>query len=218
MDRKSIRAAAAVLAVVFSSCAGKEIPDPVVTEPEPIKIVTTEGSLWPGETPANRLFSDSKATLAGDIVTVYLVERTTATNQASTKLKREKNSGFSFSTQTLPDAATGTKMGLSGDNIFSGSGSTKRSDTLVSTISATVIEVLPNGTMRIDGRRMLKMNNEDQYIRVTGLVRKEDINYDNTILSTKIANAEISYDGVGDIDRHQRSGWLGRALDKIWPF
>ncbi|MFQ5431470.1 MAG: flagellar basal body L-ring protein FlgH [Nitrospinota bacterium] len=218
MDRNSISVAAAVLAVIFSSCAGKEIPDPLVTEPEPARIATTEGSLWPGETPQNMLFSDNKATRAGDIITVHLVERTTASNKAATRLKREKKTGFGFSTQSLPAAATGTKMGLAGENSFNGSGSTNRSETLISTISATVIEVLPNGTMKIDGRRQLKMNNADQYIRVTGLVRKEDINYDNSILSTKIANAEISYDGVGDLDRHQRSGWLGRALTKIWPF
>jgi len=217
LDRKSIWTAVA-FAVIFSSCAGKEIPDPVVTESEPARVTTTEGSLWPGETPGNMLFSDNKATRTGDIITVHLVERTTASNKASTRLNREKKTGFSFSTQTLPDPADGTKLGLSGNNSFNGSGSTNRSETLVSTISATVIEVLPNGTMKIDGRRQLKMNNEDQYIRVSGLVRKEDINYDNSILSTKIANAEITYDGVGDIDRHQRSGWLGRALNKIWPF
>ena len=218
MNRKSIKAAAAVLAVIFSSCATKEIPDPVVTEPEPVKVTTTEGSLWPGETPQNMLFSDNKATRAGDIITIHLVERTTASNKASTRLKREGKTSFGFSTQSLPDAATGTNLGFAGENGFNGSGSTNRSETLISTISATVIEVLPNGTMKIDGRRRLKMNNADQYIRVTGLVRKEDINYDNSIISTKIANAEISYDGVGDIDKHQRSGWLGRALTKIWPF
>jgi flagellar L-ring protein precursor FlgH len=210
-------AAAAMLVLAFSSCA-KEIPEPDVVEPEPIKLTITEGSLWPGETPQNMLFSDNKASREGDIITVHLVERTTASNKAATKMKREKKFGFSFTTQTLPDPADGSKFGFSGENGFNGSGSTNRSDTLISTISATVIEVLPNGTMKIDGRRQLKLNNADQYIRVTGLVRKEDINYDNTILSTKIANAEITYDGVGDLDRHQRSGWLGRVLNIIWPF
>lgn len=207
-----------MFAVIFSSCASKEIPDPVVTEPEPVTVTTTEGSLWPGETPQNMLFTDNKASRAGDIITIHLVERTTASNKAATKLKRDKETNFSFSTQATPDPAEGNKFGFGGDNSFDGSGSTSRSETLVSTISATVIEVLPNGTMKIDGRRQLKMNNADQYIRVTGLVRKEDINYDNSILSTKIANAEITYDGVGDLDKHQRSGWLGRALTKIWPF
>ena len=217
MNRNSIRAAVAI-AVIFSSCAGKEIPDPVVTEPEPVTLTTTEGSLGPGETPQNMLFSDNKATRAGDIITIHLVERTTASNKASTRLKREKDNSFGFTTQSLPDAATGSKFGFAGKNNFNGSGSTSRSESLISTLSATVVEVLPNGTMRIDGRRQLKMNNADQYIRITGLVRKEDINYDNSIISTKIANAEISYDGVGDMDKHQRSGWLGRALTSIWPF
>lgn len=218
MNGKFQKVTAVMAVIILASCAGKEIPEPEVVEPEPIRQTVSEGSLWPGETPQNMLFTDSKASRVGDIITIHLVERTTASNKAATRLKRKKELGFGFTTQSLPDAAEGSKFAFSGNNDFTGSGSTDRSESLISTISATVIEVLPNGTMKIDGRRQLKLNNANQYIRVTGLVRKEDINYDNSILSTKIANAEIIYDGVGDLDRHQKSGWLGRFFRKAWPF
>jgi len=217
MSRIHIYMLAAVSILFTSSCA-KEIPEPLVFEPEPLKVVTTEGSLWAGENARNSFFSDSKASGVGDLITVHLIESTTASNKANTKNSRDKQFGLNLLTQSGTNPLERTQFGINGSNKFTGSGSTNRSEKLVSTISATITEVLSNGTMKIDGRRKLKINNSDQYIRVSGLIRREDINYDNSILSTKIANAEITYDGVGDLDRQQKSGWLGRALDTIWPF
>ncbi|MEE8483780.1 MAG: flagellar basal body L-ring protein FlgH [Nitrospinota bacterium] len=207
--------AMAVVLLIASACA-KTIPEPEVAEPKAIKTQpVSEGSLWPGENSRNSLFMDNKATSVGDIITVHLVEETTASNGAYTATLRENDHAFSLSTDPTQDA---TEFSFGGGSEFTGEGSTSRSDRLISTISALVIEVLPNGTMRIDGRRKLRINNGDQYIHVKGLVRREDISYDNSVLSTKIANAEISYDGVGQLDRSQVSGWIGQTLDYIWPF
>ncbi len=202
--------------LLLASACGKTIPEPEVAEPRKIRTQpASEGSLWPGENAKNSLFMDNKATSVGDIITVHLVEETTATNNADTSTLRESEHTFSLSTDP---AEAATEFGFKGGSEFNGESSTSRSDRLVSTISVLVIEVFPNGTMKIDGRRKLRINNGDQYIHVKGLVRREDINYDNSILSTKIANAEISYDGVGQLDKSQKGGWLGNALDTLWPF
>lgn len=201
--------------LALNGCA-KEIPPPVVIDAEPERpIPTTEGSLWPGETSRSTLFSDKKASRVGDIILVYLVERTSATNKASTRTGRDQRSRLRLSTGI---DATPTELDFGGGVDFSGSGSTSRSETFYATISAMVSEVLPNGQLKIDGQRRLKINDEWQYIQVSGIVRPEDINYDNSILSSKIANAEIIYDGTGKLDRSQRAGWLGEILDWAWPF
>lgn len=204
---------AAVFALFAASCAGKQIPEPAAVDPEPPRPSFTEGSLWPGEEVHGTLFADNKAARAGDIITVHLVENTTASNKASTIKERQQKNDIKISTGDIP-----TEIGLAGGSRFRGGGDTSRSEKLVSTVSVMVVEVLPNGNLQVDGRRKIRINNADQYVRVKGFVRREDINYDNSVLSTKIANAEITYDGVGDLDKQQKSGWMGRALDAIWPF
>lgn len=210
-----IKLVAVVLILLFAAaCAKKRIPEPLVVEPEAPKATSaSEGSLWPGENSSNNLFSDNKATNVGDIVTVHLVEKTTASNKANTSTSRSQENTFAFSTGADP-----TEFSFGGGQKFGGLGSTSRSESLVSTITAMIIEVLPNGTMKIDGMRKLKINDAEQFVRVTGIIRRQDINFDNSILSTKIANAEIAYDGVGALDGTQRSGFMGRMFNKIWPF
>jgi flagellar L-ring protein precursor FlgH len=208
---KVLAAAGAVLLAV--GCAGKSIPEPVMPEAEPIRTTSTEGSLWPGENTKNSFFTDSKAYRTGDLIVVRLVENTQATNLTGAQTSRSANNTLTMATGSSP-----TNMGLSGGQTFSGSGVNTRSDALTSTISAMIMDVYPNGYMKIYGRRKMRINNEEQYVSVGGIIRPEDVNFDNSIISTKIANAEFVYDGVGDMNDSNRSGWLGRALSVIWPF
>jgi flagellar L-ring protein precursor FlgH len=101
---------------------------------------------------------------------------------------------------------------------FDGSGSTTRKENLNATISAKVVEILPNGNFQIEGRRNVKVNDEDQVIFVEGTVRPRDINTDNTINSSYIADARITYGGKGIISDRQSPGWLMNIIDKVWPF
>jgi flagellar L-ring protein precursor FlgH len=103
-------------------------------------------------------------------------------------------------------------------NEFKGEGTTKRSDSLVATLSAKVVEVMDRGLLRIEGYRELNINNERQYILVRGVVRTEDISMDNTVQSTAIADAQISYSGRGVLSDKQRTGWFTRVLDYVSPF
>ena len=101
---------------------------------------------------------------------------------------------------------------------FDGSGSTSRQETLTATISTKVVDVLPNGNMMIEGRRSVKVNNEDQIIVLTGTVRSRDVSSDNTVSSALVADARINYSGKGVISDRQKPGWLMNVIDTIWPF
>ena len=101
---------------------------------------------------------------------------------------------------------------------FDGSGTTQRSGDLTAFITTKVIEVLPNGNLKIEGTREVKVNNEKQLIILSGIIRPRDISPGNIILSTYVADAKIEYSGSGVIHDRQRPGWMTRIIDIVWPF
>jgi flagellar L-ring protein precursor FlgH len=109
-------------------------------------------------------------------------------------------------------------IGVNTTNDFSGSGETTRTGSLSATITARIVDVLPNGNLAVEGKRELYVNNEKKEILVQGIVRTKDIAYDNSILSTQIADAKIIYTGIGVVGEKQTPGWLARVLDTVWPF
>jgi flagellar L-ring protein precursor FlgH len=104
------------------------------------------------------------------------------------------------------------------DSTYKGAGSTSRQENLNASISAKVVNVLPNGNLLIEGRRNIKVNNEDQEIILTGTVRPRDIGPNNVVSSINVADARISYSGRGIISDRQSPGWLMNIIDKLWPF
>ena len=101
---------------------------------------------------------------------------------------------------------------------FDGKGSSDRKGHVKAYVSSAVVAVLPNGNLYINGKREIKVNNETQYITLSGVIRPEDISPTNEIASTFVANAKIAYSGIGAIADKQKPGWLGRILDHVWPF
>jgi flagellar L-ring protein FlgH len=178
-----------------------------------------EGSLWSASR-STHLFSDLKARNTGDIVTINVVESATASNNATTKTGR--TSGWEASWSGVLSKIVGDWVGdeqkVSLGNEFDGKGATTRSSQLAAYITAQVIQVLPNGYLVIQGHRKVRVNNENQIINVQGVIRREDINANNIILSTYIADARIELIGEGVINDKQRPGWLARILDWVWPF
>ncbi len=178
-----------------------------------------EGSLWSAKRSTN-LFSDLKARNVGDIVTINVVESATASKNATTKAGRTSGLEASWSgvLSKLVSDWVGDEQKVSFGNEFDGKGETTRSSQLAAYITAQVIHVLPNGYLVIQGNRQVRVNNENQIINVQGVIRTEDINANNIILSTYIADARIELIGEGVITDKQRPGWLARILDWIWPF
>lgn len=219
------------LLVLFAAGCGS-VKETVKAEPfQYIKVEKSEevneeakdtGSIWREN---EGFFSDRRAKNVNDIVTVRIVESSKATRKASTSTGRTSElAGGVDALFGLEGGAANHRfnpqsmIGLNADKSFKGSGSTERSGNIEGIITAVVKEVYPNNLMRIEGRRVVTVNEEDQYITLSGLIRRDDISIDNTILSTYVADAVIEYSGEGIIGREQRPGWLTRALDVVWPF
>lgn len=190
----------------------------------------TVGSLWQEENGRAYLYEDLRAMRVGDILTIKIVEKHAGSKSADTKAEREStiNNGLSTNTIGIPglSAATflhgravpGLAIDASAKNKFGGKGATSRADTLTGTISTIVTEVLPNGDLRIEGKREVTVNSETQLMSISGIVRRVDVDTKNTVLSSAIADAKIEYSGLGVVDDVQRPGWLVRVLDWVYPF
>lgn len=200
-------------ALLVSSCSSAPPVRPEV-DVETERFIYSNGSLWPGSSKKNMFFADNKARAVGDLVTVHVIEKTTALNKAATGNEHSTSNSLKIDT----GGTSATEMDIGGGVKFSGKGSTGRSDQFSATVSCLVTEVLANGNMRIEGQRRMQINNEEQYIIVRGLIRQDDITYNNTILSSKIAEADIIYTGHGGIDSGRQPNWLSRGMKKIWPF
>ena len=186
-----------------------------------------EGSLWQDTGPLSELFMNPKARSVGDIVTVKIVESSSASNNAETNTTRSSSvSGSLDSFFGLEKRYPSTKPffnpfgKVSGNlaNLYDGTGSTRRSGDLTAYITTRVTEILSGGNFRIEGSREVTVNNECQMIGLSGIIRPRDISPDNVILSTYISDARISYSGAGVVDDKQRPGWMARVIDKVWPF
>ena len=185
----------------------------------------SNGSIWQASTIA--LTEDGKARRIGDIVTIIVTETASASKQAATATGRSSKIsagipnllGLEESKIITSNFADLSKLlNASASSSFDGSGSTSRKETLTATISAKVIDLLPNGNLKIEGRRNVKVNYEDQIVTVKGTIRQRDITAENTINSIYVADAQISYSGEGIISDRQKPGWLMNVLDKLWPF
>lgn len=190
----------------------------------------SEGSLWPGENSSNMLFVDSKARNIGDIVTVLISENSSATKKATTDTSKDSSaelattglfglpSHFGLTNLFGLGKSFNPSLNSSNKNKFKGAGTTTREDKFTATLAAIIIETLPNGNLKIKGKRKVSLNQENQILTLDGIIRPEDISFDNTIDSKLIANAKISYSGSGVLSEKQRVGWGIRVLDWVWPF
>ena len=218
--------AALLLPLLCSACSHEsaEVKSPGFDEQIPKPTMNyASGSLW--QASSSGLAEDVKARGRGDIVTVVISEQASASKQASTGTSRASSLSAGMP-NLLGLEKTPVKGWMDLANLlnasfaskFDGSGSTSRAETLQATISTKVVEALPNGNLMIEGRRNVKVNNEDQIIVLTGTVRSRDVNADNTISSSLIADARINYSGKGIISDRQKPGWLMNVLDAVWPF
>lgn len=185
----------------------------------------SEGSLYAGENRRSLLFVDRKAHLVNDVVTIQVVENASASGEANTGTSRDSSiagslEAFFGAEKVLKNNGVNPEMAVKANlaNSFDGTGATSRKNSLRATITAVVREVFPNGNLYVEGKKEVIINNERQYIVLSGVVRPEDIGPENSVSSDLIADARIEYSGHGVLMEKQRPGWLGRILDVVWPF
>nr|WP_169628095.1 flagellar basal body L-ring protein FlgH [Ferrimonas senticii] len=214
-------------AAQLSGCAHPNAPypdDPFYAPiyPElPTSQVVTTGSIY-NSSYRNELYSDIKAHRVGDVITVLLEEQTKAKKSASKEITKDSNM------QLDPISAGGAPVTVNGKTLdlkyaeefdMSRGSDADQSNSLDGSISVNVLQVLANGNLVIRGEKWMTINDGDEFIRITGIIRPRDISPDNTIESQRVANARIQYSGTGTFADSQKSGWLSQFFSgPLWPF
>jgi flagellar L-ring protein FlgH len=185
------------------------------------EVHTSEGSLWTGSGYRSNLVRDAKARSIDDVVTIRVSETTQAVASADAKNARSTSASAGFDNlfglekviNELP-----TMVGGKSDSSFEGSGSTSRETTLQTSLTARVIDVLPNGYLVVEGMREIRVNNENQSVYLTGVIRPDDIGPRNTVLSSAVAQMSVRVQGKGVVSQPIKPGWLFKILTGILPF
>ena len=200
--------------------ASKDDPEFIPVEPiEADYNVASTGSLFQ-DSYANNLYSDIKAHRIGDIITVYLEEATTAKKKAGSSLEKKNGYDLTVAESDLPHfgKVSGASIGLSGKSKFEGDADADQSNSLKGSITVNVTRVLSNGNLEIRGEKWLMLNNGEEFVRIKGVIRSEDVRSDNSVSSMRVANARIQYGGTGDFANTQQQGWLTAFFNgPFWP-
>jgi flagellar L-ring protein precursor FlgH len=214
-----------VLLVMLAACTPIPPKDPEFAPVAPANLTPppqNNGSIYQSGYDM-RLFEDNKAMRVGDVLTIRLQELTQARKADDLSAKKDLDvlvtapwvAGFDTSVITGNEL----KTELAAKRDFSGQGKANQSNSLVGDISVTVVEVLPNGNLKVRGEKRVTLNQGDEYIRLSGIVRTVDIDPSNTISSDKVADATIMYTGNGAMADASKMGWLARIIySPWWPF
>lgn len=164
------------------------------------------------------LFEDQRASRVGDIIQVLLVEQTDAAKTNKTEIDKDSKSSLSAPTlfgELLDDLG----IGVDSSSEFEGEGKSNQSNHLSGSIAVTVAQVLPNSNLVVQGEKWIQINQGGEFIRIKGIVRPSDVSSNNTVLSTHVANAKISYGGKGALNESNVTGWVVRFfMSPLWPF
>ncbi len=191
---------------------------PDMPEPQP----ASSGSLF-SDGPNLALFDDRRAGFVGDVVTIILDEQTRSSKSAETSIRKESSNEL-LNPKVFGSVIRGTGTdnvfgSLESETEFSGEGESDQSNSLTGTITAVVAKRLPNGLLLVQGEKWFQLNRGEEYVRVSGLVRPEDISADNSVSSQRLADARIAYSGTGEIAQSNRAGWLTRFfVGTVNPF
>lgn len=188
-------------------------PPPVAPAPPPV----ATGSIYQASTGYAPLYEGWRAKRVGDPLTILLVENTFASKSASSKLDSSGNASIT-PPRTGPFAFDPNAASASGARGFNGTGTADQSNRLSGQVSVTVAAVYPNGTMLVQGTKRITLNKGDEFVQIRGVVRMADVDTENRVPSTRVADAQIVYNGKGDIARAARQGWLGHFFGMLSPF
>ena len=225
-----------ILALGLGGCA--TAPEPLAHTPEfaPVIPVAVEkprmatGAIYNGRHSDN-FFGRSRNYRVGDLITVMLDESTRAGREQKGSVSRDAEnnvvpSGLVSKIMRLPDKLLGNKFdgALNGVNLnkstikSDGVGTAGQSASLSGAVSVTVVEVLSNGNLMVRGEKQLALTEGAEIIQVSGIIRPDDVSPNNMVQSRRLANAQISYRGTGDMAAVAKTGWGTKALLKVWPF
>lgn len=212
-----------VCAVFTGAC--NTVPPTNVHQPMSIRpaertaTAVANGAIYQAAT-ARPLFEDRRARFVGDTITVRITENTSASKRASNKLDRSGNQEASITAFAgLPlGGLNGMDLKAGSTTNFNGKGEAANNATFTGNITVTVIDVLPNGNLLVSGEKQIAIGNEQEFLRVSGIVNPSFVGASNTVESSKIADARIEYKSSGQVADGQAMGWLARFFLNVLPF
>lgn len=223
---RSIRIFALLSAALLGGCASIDaVPPTAVHQPmsvrpdRPAAAAPANGAIY--QAAATRpLFADRRARHVGDIITINLVERNTATKNAKANATRGSSmtGGITASSRLPLGGLAGMNVEAGVDSEFAGNGAASANNAFNGTITVSVIDVYPNGNLLVSGEKMLAINQGNEFIRFSGVVDPYTVTATNTVQSTQVADARIEYRGSGFIDQTNTMGWLQRFFLAVLPF
>jgi len=219
--------AVSIVALSLSACIGsggkRELgftaPPP---PPEPARIAgagpAANGAIFQANEGYSGLIVGNRARTIGDMVTIMLVESTTTSKSTSGQTDRE--GGFALIPPTAGPLGflNPNSLNASGNGSFSGSGNAAQRSQMTGTIAVTIAAIYPNGTAEVVGEKQMAFSQGDEWVQLAGRIRLADIDSDNTLPSSRVANARIIYSGKGAVQQASKPGWLSRFFNAISPF
>ncbi|NRH29410.1 flagellar basal body L-ring protein FlgH [Pseudomonas sp. MS19] len=223
---------AALSAVALSGCIS---PPPKANDPyyapvlprTPLPAAQNNGSIYQSGF-ENNLYGDRKAYRVGDIITITLNEKTQASKNAGSQIQKDSSTKLGLTSlfggtvsgaNPFSDNSLTLGAEYGGNRATKGDSQADQSNSLSGSITVTVAEVLPNGILSVRGEKWLTLNTGDELVRIAGLVRSDDVATDNTISSTRVADARITYSGTGAFADASQPGWLDQFfISPLWPF
>lgn len=217
-------AVVAIVSMLMSGCetlnppkqgANPDYAPTYPTTPDPKELRKVSGAIYSSET-ALPLFETPRARHPGDILTVYLVENTDAKKNASTTQKKNEIDKITNKLILGRPISLGSgysmDFDLDSERQFTGQATSIQNNKLAGSISVTVAKVLANGNLVIQGEKWIRINQGNEFVQLSGIVRAQDIKADNTISSDRVANARISYGGTGQVNNTNAQGWFARII------
>ena len=209
---------------LVSACATPKRGDPEFAPAMPLQVqAPTEYNAIYQPGTSLLLFEDNKARRIGDMITVLLQEQTDAEKTADTGTSKSTSTEISdpiiFGNSPTHNGDPIFRNSLGSEHAFDGAGESSQSNSLTGSVTVSVVQVLANGNLVVQGEKWININQGEEYIRLRGIVRPRDISSDNTIASTRVANAQIQYSGSGVLNETSSMGWLARFFNGPWmPF
>lgn len=214
-----------IAALLTTGCAmttpGTSVHQPMSTRPAPLAVNTqANGAIYQSGTARLALFEDRRARFVGDVLTVVLEERTTASKNTSSRANRsgEVSIGVPVATRLPGASLEGAALTGTSDSTFEGGGNSAANNVFTGNVSVTVIEVYPNGNLLVSGEKQVTINQGTEYIRFSGVVNPLNVGAANTVSSTRVADARIEYKGRGYMSEAQTMGFLQRFFLSASPF
>ncbi|TIX51517.1 flagellar basal body L-ring protein FlgH [Alteraurantiacibacter aquimixticola] len=207
---------------LLASCGmegGRPNPGFSATLPPPSPVHTPEnGAIYQRNVGYAALHEGTRARRVGDLVTIMLVESVGTSKSTSASTARDGSVALTPPTAGPLDFLNPNALNASADSSFNGQGNASQRSTLNGAIAVTIAEVRPNGTALVVGEKQMRLSQGDEWVQFAGILRLADIDADNRVASSRIADAQIIYGGNGAIQQASRPGWLGRFFNMVSPF